>query len=129
MPIFYKKPSLSVGKNKSSVFMFNGDIKTCNMWSVNSKEVCKTSFLDYFGPQKTQKLTKNSYFDQKNIFVSCQYIFTILMPNGDIKLCKLWSAYSWFLAPKPSERLQYLKITSFPHFLNTLYFKKNRIWI
>ena len=56
--------------------------------------------------------------------VSCQYIFTILMPNGDIKLCKLWSAYSWFLAPRPSERLQYPKITSFPHFLNTLYFLK-----
>ena len=80
---------MSVGKNKSSVFMFNGDIKTCNMWSVNSKEVCKTSFLDYFGPQKTQKLIENSYFDQKKHFVSCQYIFTILMPNGDIKLCKL----------------------------------------
>ena len=61
---------MSVGKNKSSVFMFNGDIKTCNMWTVNSKEVCKTSFLDYFGPQKTQKFTKNSYFDQKKHF--CQ---------------------------------------------------------
>ena len=55
---------------------------------------------------------------------SSQYILTILMPNGDIKLCKLWSAYSWFLAPRPSERLQYPKITSFPNFLNTLYFLK-----